>query len=115
LVAYFAPHRVPPPTPEGGGEATGDEQIIWHLGILDARSGAVRDIASFTPSERFLQLLPYFDQYHHSATIWSPDSQNLVISAYGPEGLPGIFVVPASGNLDPRFIVDGQVGFWSWE
>jgi len=72
-------------------------------------------IATFLPSDRFLQLLPYFDQYHQSVTIWSPDSQNLVVSAYNQDRQPGIWVVAASGNLEPRFIAPGWVGFWSWK
>lgn len=90
-------------------------QVIWALKLMDATTGETRRLARFQPTERFLQLLPFFDQYHQSLTIWSPDSQNLVVSAYAGDGTPGIFIVPASGTLEPRFIAAGWVGVWSWK
>jgi TolB protein len=106
-MAYFATETF---TPEGATEP----QTIWKLMVMDAASGQTRRLATFLPTERFLQLIPYFDQYHQSLTIWSPDSQNLVVSAYSGDGTPGIFVVAASGNLEPRFISEGLMGVWSW-
>jgi len=72
-------------------------------------------VATFTPSDRFLDVIPYFDQYNQSLTIWSPDSTNLVISAYRSDGVPCVWVVNASGHLTPRFIDTGWMGFWSWK
>ena len=60
-------------------------------------------------------MLPYFDQYHQSATIWSPDNNNLVLSFMGQSGAPGIAVVAASGKLEPRMLAQGYLAFWSWE
>ena len=91
-----------------------DGPLILALSVLDARSGKVHSVATYPPSERFLAVIPYFDQYHAALTIWSPDSKNLVISAYGSDGTPGIWVVEASGHLDPRFVTEGWLGFWSW-
>ena len=82
---------------------------------MDARNGKSHSVAAFPPSERFLSVIPFFDQYHASLTIWSPDSKNLVVSAYGNDGNPGIWVVEASGHLDPRHIAEGWLGFWSWK
>lgn len=114
-LAYFATEVVTPEAGSDGGDAAAQSATVWKLMVMDARSGTARRIATFAPTERFLQLLPYFDQYHQSLTIWSPDSQNLVVSAYAGDGVPGIFVVAASGNLDPRFIAEGLVGVWSWK
>jgi Tol biopolymer transport system component len=47
--------------------------------------------------------------------LWSPDGEYLVLSAIGEDGAPGIWVVPASGRLPPRFITQGIIAFWSWE
>jgi hypothetical protein len=71
-------------------------------------------VAEFQPNQQLLTILPTFDQYHRSATIWSPDSAYLVLSAMTQEGAPGIWVVPASGQLPPRFITPGILAFWSW-
>jgi Tol biopolymer transport system component len=59
--------------------------------------------------------LAYFDQYHQSATIWSPDNNNLVLSFLTSSGSPGIAVVAASGQLEPRILAKGYLAFWSWK
>ena len=108
---------VPTPTvdPSNPTTATGSSgSLILRLSVFDAGSGQSHTVASYSPSERFLQVIPYFDQYNQSLTIWSPDSRNLVVSAYRSDGTPAIWVVEASGHLDPRFIATGWMGFWSW-
>lgn len=92
---------------------TGQSGMLLNLSVLDAASGQTHPVATYTPSERFLQVIPYFDQYSQSLTIWSPDSTNLVVSAYRSDGTPAIWVVEASGHLDPRFLDTGWMGFWS--
>ncbi|MBL6979974.1 MAG: PD40 domain-containing protein [Anaerolineales bacterium] len=69
----------------------------------------------FTPTPEFLNMLQLFTQFQKSATIWSPDGQNLVLSATLPEGAPVIWVVRSSGRLEPRYLVNGVLAFWSWE
>jgi hypothetical protein len=85
------------------------------LHIAEARSGDTRRIAAFQPTETFLGLFPFFDQYQRSVTIWSPDSNYLVVSAVASEEQQGLFIVPASGDYEPRFLAEGNVGFWSWK
>jgi Tol biopolymer transport system component len=117
-IAYFTPYLRPQPTAEPGADSSPSQaqsEIVWSLSVLDVKSGKSHLVATFSPPERFLQILPFFDQYRHSVTIWSPDSKNLVVSAYLQDGSPGIFVVAASGNLEPRFLAEGWVGFWSWK
>ena len=113
-LAYFMPEIVSP-TPEPGQEASADNRfLILHLFVADAADGKSHRVADFLPTRDFYNLLPYFDQYQHSATIWSPDSKNLVLSAFGGQnGTPGIFVVHSSGNLEPRFLKTGTLGLWS--
>ncbi len=100
---------------EEAGTADGQTALLLNLDVLNAGNGSHHNVATYVPSDRFLQLIPYFEQYHQSLTIWSPDSKNLVVSAYGQGGTPGIFVVAASGRLEPRYIADGWVGVWSWK
>jgi Tol biopolymer transport system component len=104
-------------TPDAGNSnsSSADGPLILRLSVIDARNGKSHSVAAFPPSERFMSVIPYFDQYHPSLTIWSPDSKNLVVSAYGGDGNPGIWVVEASGHLDPRHIAEGWMGFWSWK
>jgi Tol biopolymer transport system component len=112
-LAYF----VDQPTEENAAEGEEQEQqsnFVWSLRIMDAGNGRTHTVQdSLMVTEQFLQVIPYFDQYHQALTIWSPDSKNLVVSAYRPDGTPSIFVVAASGRLEPRYIVNGLAAFWS--
>ncbi|HET8564308.1 MAG TPA: hypothetical protein VFM35_10590, partial [Candidatus Binatia bacterium] len=67
------------------------------------------------PTSQFVSILPYFDQYHQSTTIWSPDSNNLVLSFTDSNNSPGIAVAAASGQLEPRMLAQGYLAFWSWK
>jgi TolB protein len=99
---------------ESGGTAQEPLQYVVNLQVLDVTSGESRELFTYRPTQQFLGILPYFDQYHQSATIWSPDNNNLVLSFLSQSG-PGIAVVAASGNLEPRFLAQGYMAFWSWE
>ncbi len=117
-VAYFSqgqPAAGAPATATPDPSGSGSSSVLLKLSVLDAHSGASHSVATFTPSERFLDVLPYFDQYNQSLTIWSPDSTNLVVSAYRSDGVPCVWVVNASGHLTPRLIDTGWMGFWSWK
>ena len=114
-LAYFVPEIISP-TPQPGQDASQSSQIlVLHLFTTDA-AGKSKQIATFVPTRDFYSLLPYFDQYQHSTTIWSPDSQNLVLSAFtggNGQAQQGVFVVHSSGNLAPRFLKEGTLGLWS--
>ncbi|HXQ37896.1 MAG TPA: hypothetical protein VN843_28070, partial [Anaerolineales bacterium] len=69
----------------------------------------------YQPTEQFANILPYFDQYHQSVTIWSPDNNNLVLSFVNNNGGSGIAIVAASGQLEPRLLAEGFLAFWSWK
>jgi Tol biopolymer transport system component len=72
-------------------------------------------VFSFYPTADFARMLLNFDQYNRSATIWSPDSNNIVLSGTPTvDGNPVILVVASSGTLEPRFLLDGLLAFWSW-
>jgi Tol biopolymer transport system component len=110
-IAYFIILPIPP---EEGSENPATQYAL-QLNILDVASGASREVTAFLPTEQFLNILPYFDQYHQSATIWSPDNNNLVISFLANDGTPAIAIVPSSGTLEPRLLAPGYIAFWSWE
>lgn len=116
-VAYFIPMVSNAEGQQGQSEdAQGQEQVLlFQLKVLDVTSGESKDLFTFRPTEQFSAVLPYFDQYHHSATIWSPDDNNLVLSFLTSQGQPGIAIVPASGQLEPRLLAQGYLAFWSWE
>jgi Tol biopolymer transport system component len=115
-LAYFTAQTVQL-TPQPGAEAGTDTTALqWTLKVLDVSSGNTRSLADVFLTRRFMELVPYFDQYHQALTIWSPDSQNLVVSAYNSnDGTPEIMVVHVSGQYHPRIVAEGLVGIWSWK
>jgi len=107
-LAYLKPRIV-----EGD---TADQQVLLlELHMLDTVSSETKQLFTFQPTNQFSAVLPYFDQYHQSVTIWSPDSNNLVLSFIDQKGNPGIAIVAASGQLEPRILAGGYLAFWSWK
>lgn len=117
-IAYFILRQM-----QADGSSSGDSegttqaapQYVVELRVIDVAKGESRELFTYRPTQQFLSILPYFDQYHQSVTIWSPDNNNLVLSFLGQSGSPGIAIVAASGNLEPRLLAQGYLAFWSWE
>jgi Tol biopolymer transport system component len=99
----------------GSGSTQTTTQYVLQLHVLNVTNGESRELFTYRPTQQFLSVLPYFDQYHQSVTIWSPDNNNLVLSFVNSSGAPGIAVVAASGNLEPRILAEGYLAFWSWK
>jgi Tol biopolymer transport system component len=85
--------------------------VVW---VYDRASGTTKDIASFTPTDAFQQIFPYYSQYQRSDTIWSPDSQALVLSGVDAGGANAIYTVEADGSHFQK-IADGELAFWAWK
>jgi Tol biopolymer transport system component len=111
-VAYFIPLLM---GNSAEGSETQSQRLLLQLNILDIKTGETRELFTYQPTEQFQNTLPYFDQYHQSNTIWSPDNNNLVLSFLNEDGTPGIAIVAASGQLEPRFLAQGYLAFWSWK
>jgi TolB protein len=114
-LAYFILLQAQADNSSSGGSSQAATQYVLNLHVLDVTNGESRELFTYPPTQQFLSILPYFDQYHQSVTIWSPDNNNLVLSFLAQSGKPGIAVVAASGKLEPRFLADGFLAFWSWE
>lgn len=82
----------------------GPPQFTWHL--VDREGGAVRDLASFTPSQAFAALVGFFDAYAISLDLWSPDGRAIVYAS--DDGVYALDV--ASGEPERR--ADGVLGLW---
>ena len=91
-----------------------DVVLMLKLFVLDLETGLSSQLATFQPTADFTSILPYFDQYQHSATLWSPDSRYLVIAADNPGASPGIYVLNTTDDGNPIWIADGSLAFWSW-
>lgn len=117
-IAYFIPMISNGTSQEGQSDSTTQEQqqeqqLLLQLKVLDVDSGESKELYTFRPTDQFSAILPYFDQYHQSATIWSPDDNNLVLSFLTTDGAPGIAIAAASGQMEPRILAQGYLAFWS--
>jgi TolB protein len=92
---------------------TPDIQLRWK--IVNLADGSVRTLATFTPTDHFISLLPFFDQYARSVTFWSPDSQHLVYTQQEGQDGGSIWVVDTAQGSTPRKIADGTLAVWSWK
>ncbi len=91
-----------------------DERLAYvRLMGFDAVTGKTWLIARFPPSRGFFNVLPFFDQYQRSSTMWSPDSRFIGFTALTDQGSSGLFVARADGNIKPRFLASGDDAFWS--
>jgi len=113
-IAYFIP-KINSDSGQGSSDTQTQQQVLLQLKILDAKSGKSKELFTFQPTDQFFAILPYFDQYHQSATIWSPDSYNLVLPVIATNGTPSLAIVPANGQLEPRILTHGYLAFWSWK
>ena len=113
-IAYFVPF-LNSAEPSNGQEDSTNQNILLQLNVLDVETGENHEQFNFVPTTEFLSVLVYFDQYHQSNTIWSPDNNNLVLSFLDGDGHSGIAVVAASGQLEPRLLGPGTLAFWSWK
>ncbi|UCD43082.1 MAG: PD40 domain-containing protein, partial [Chloroflexota bacterium] len=113
-IAYFIP-QISVPSEQEVSLQVQEPQFRLELRVLDVNTGNSYRLIEYTPTEDFLNVLPFYDQYQRSATIWSPDSKNLVISAVDQDGEPGIYAIEASENAEARRLASGSLAFWSWK
>lgn len=73
----------------------------------------VRRSSAFAPTARFIQnYLAFADQYNHSSTWWSPDSQAFVWTAIDGEDNQ-VWVDVLSDDAPATVVAEGDVAFWS--
>ncbi len=119
-LAYFLPYLVNPNSDGSNNNSSNSSPsdatvLVFQLNMFDIGSGESKELFTFQPTDQFASMITFFDQYHQSATIWSPDNNNLVLSFIGQDGTPGIAVVAPSGQMEPRIIAQGLFGIWSWQ
>ena len=96
------------------GAGSQDPTLLLRLQVTDSGSGETRRLGTFRPTDDFADLLPFFDQYAQSATAWSPDGRNIVFTSETESGAQGVYVLAASGTIQPRAIGEGVYAVWSW-
>lgn len=88
-----------------------DAPLLLELRVAEVATGKSRLLSAFSPTPLFVdQFLPFFDQYALSHSLWSPESDALVLPMLGENG-PQVVVVPLSG--EPEAVASGEMPFWS--
>jgi len=88
-------------------------RLRWWL--VDVVTLERRPLVAFRPTNPFLFILPYFDQYAQSIRFWSPDSRYLVYSDQESSRQAGIWIVDVEGKEPPHRLADGTLAVWSWQ
>lgn len=87
-------------------------EVTWH--VIDLASGHTIDLSTFEPTESFIYLVQYFDQFAQSVAVWSPDSRSLVYAGQPLVGGRGVYVIEAQASAQARFVGPGDFAIWSW-
>jgi dipeptidyl aminopeptidase/acylaminoacyl peptidase len=88
-------------------------RLAWS--VVNVTDGSSIDFPPFYPTDPFLLLVPYFDQYAQSLSLWSPDGRSLVYADMDERGAPSIRVLDTQQPQQPaRRLSDGTFAAWSW-
>lgn len=101
--------------------------LAWKTYELDSKK--TNQIVEWYPSDRWIQMLQFFDQYAQSNSVWSPDSKALVFSGYSKDEITQVtggqarledlastvYIAPTEGaNLGKLVpVAAGDMAFWS--
>ena len=90
-------------------------EVRLTLSVIDVADGTSLDFPSFRPTDSFLLLIPYFDQYAQSLSLWSPDSRYLVFADLDERARPSVRVVDSTQPWQPaQRLAEGTFAIWSW-
>ncbi len=82
--------------------------------VLDVKTSATREIASFAPTQAMIYLLTFFDQFARSHSLWSPDGRYITYGASDEAGKDSVMLVNTVGAAKPFKVASGSMGIWSW-
>ena len=91
---------------------------------VDSSGESQKRLFRFQPSNDFITLLSFFDQYAYSNSPWAPDGTHLVVAGTREQSSgqrngqtpreDRVFVLEATGTAAPRDIAAGTLAVWSW-
>ena len=79
-------------------------RMRWN--VLRLSDGDVRSFELFTPSQEFLALLPFFDQYAQSIRLWDRDGSRLLFAT-----TDGVYTLDVNSG-ESRLVSEGVLGVW---
>ena len=86
--------------------------FLFEAHVIDIASKQDTVIGTFTPTFLFVtQFLPFFDQYALSHSIWSPESDAVVLPTTDAQNAEKITVFYLDGPA--QTIADGDTPFWN--
>ena len=88
-------------------------KLTWS--VTNITDGTFVTFPPFTPTDSFLQVVPYFDQYAQSLSLWSPDGRYLLFADTDEFDRPTIRVLDTTQPpLPARRLAEGTFAIWSW-
>jgi Tol biopolymer transport system component len=88
-------------------------QLVWS--VVKITDGMSVDFSPFRPTYSFISLIPYFDQYAQSLSLWSPDSRFLVFADVDERDRPSVRVLDITQpQQSARHLSEGIFAAWSW-
>lgn len=104
-ILYYQPRYV------GTG---GNMDILMEVSLLKANSGETETLGSFRPAPEFLRrILPFYDQYARSSTVWSPSGRRIVLNGLNEDAQQAVFVIDLDDRESgAREIAEGVVPLW---
>jgi TolB protein len=86
--------------------ATNQQAGALRWNVLSLQDGNIRSFEPFVPSNSFVSLLPFFDQYAQSVRLWDSSSTHLLFAS-----MEGVYTLDVESGEEQR-IGDGVLAFW---
>lgn len=104
-ILYFEPRYV---------SQGGNLQIFMEASLWDPEAGESDVLGSFRPADEFLRrILPFYDQYARSSSVWAPSSRRIVFNGVNEQGRQAIFVLDLDNReAGTREVAEGVVPLW---
>jgi Tol biopolymer transport system component len=108
--------RIPPISVPADDTEIKTTPIGYQWWIYDVSKKDLRPLSSFLASSPMRETIRFFDQFHHSHSLWSPDSRYLLTAAIDPASNQSqIWIIDSDGEEEPRVLTDGTFAVWSWD
>jgi Tol biopolymer transport system component len=111
IVPVLAPHEDNPLV------SYARQGVAWRLRLylIEPPQGQPVLLTEIEPTDDFLSLLPFYDQYQRSSRLWSPDGRWMVLPIVDQQGDRWIARLAIGETFELVRLVKGDLAFWSFE